>query len=51
VVDFGLFGFVKIINAVRKKLEREKPAPAPAAPAAEILLLTEIRDALKDLKK
>lgn len=56
VVDFlivaaAVFAFVKIINAVRKKLEREKPAPAPAAPAAEILLLTEIRDALKDLKK
>jgi large conductance mechanosensitive channel len=51
VVDFllvaiAIFVFVKIINTAKAKFETENPAP-PAAPSEEILLLREIRDALK----
>lgn len=50
VIDFVIIGFcvfmvVKAYNSMQKK-EEEKPAE-PAAPAADIVLLTEIRDALK----
>lgn len=44
-VALALFGIVKSVNKM-KKAEAEAPA-APAAPAADIVLLTEIRDALK----
>jgi large conductance mechanosensitive channel len=42
IVAFAIFLFVKIIN----KLHRKEEA-APAAPSAEVLLLTEIRDAVR----
>lgn len=47
IIDFTLIAFavfvaVKLINRLQRKREE-----APAAPAAEIVLLTEIRDALK----
>lgn len=45
IVAFVLFLIVKGINASKKK-EEVKPA-APAAPPADIQLLTEIRDLLK----
>ncbi len=51
IVDFALialcvFIMIKLINSLRKK---QKDAPAePVAPAADIALLTEIRDLLKD---
>lgn len=45
IVAFALFMVVKGINLARKK-EAEKPAE-PEAPAADVLLLTEIRDLLK----
>ena len=50
VVDFLIIAFViflaiKAINAAKKK-EEVAPAP-PAAPPADIVLLTEIRDLLK----
>ncbi|MGC4022271.1 MAG: large conductance mechanosensitive channel protein MscL [Cyclobacteriaceae bacterium] len=45
IVAFVLFLIVKGINASQKK-EAEAPA-APAAPPADIQLLTEIRDLLK----
>ena len=49
VIDFTLVAFtvfmaIKLINRMQRKREQ---APAPAAPAPEIVLLTEIRDALK----
>lgn len=49
IVAFAVFLLVKGINALnsRKKEEPAKPA-APAAPPADIQLLTEIRDLLKD---
>ena len=55
IIDFLLiavvvFAMVKVMNTVRDRLEKkEEPAPeAPPAPSAEELLLTEIRDLLKD---
>ena len=51
IIDFLLvalvvFAIVKTMNAMKKK-EEEAPA-APPAPSAEEVLLTEIRDLLKD---
>ena len=54
IIDFVLIAFVvfmmlKIMNAAKRKKE-EAPAepPAPPAPSKEEILLTEIRDLLKD---
>lgn len=51
VVDFflvalSIFFMVKVMNKLKKK-EEEKPA-APAAPPQDVVLLTEIRDLLKE---
>jgi len=43
IVAFVLFLVIKAINRVRKPA----PAPAPAVPSDEVVLLTEIRDALR----
>ena len=57
VVDFTILAFcvfmmVKIMNKLMKKEEaKPAPAPAPPAPSKEEVLLTEIRDLLKDQKK
>ena len=58
IIDFILIAFVvfmvvKLMNAAKDKLtkkEEEAPAeePAPPAPSAEEVLLTEIRDLLKE---
>ena len=45
IVAFAVFLLVKGINNLRRK-EEEKPAE-PAKPSDEVVLLTEIRDALK----
>lgn len=46
IMAFVLFCFVKVINRMRKK---EEAAPvAPPAPSAQEVLLTEIRDLLKE---
>ena len=58
VVDFAILAFcvfilVKAINSLNKKKEAPAPAPAPALepePSKEELLLTEIRDLLKERK-
>ena len=50
IIAFAVFLLVKGVNALanaRKKEEEAKPA-APAAPPADIQLLTEIRDLLKE---
>lgn len=49
IIAFAIFMFVKAINKMQKKKE-EAPA-APPAPPKEEVLLTEIRDILKDIKK
>jgi large conductance mechanosensitive channel len=45
ILAFIIFLMVKAVNNLRRRLEREKPA-APAAPPADVALLTEIRDLL-----
>lgn len=50
IVAIAVFLFVKLINKMNKKKE-EAPAPAaPPAPSKEEVLLTEIRDLLKEKK-
>ena len=44
IVAFVLFLIVKLMNAVRRR--EVPPAPEPAAPSREEMLLTEIRDLL-----
>ena len=57
VVDFTILAFcvfmmVKVMNKLMKKEEKKPaPAPAPPVPTKEELLLTEIRDLLKEQKK
>ncbi len=46
IVAFAIFMAIKVINNLKKK-EEEKPA-APPEPSKEELLLTEIRDILKE---
>ena len=55
IIDFILialivFGIVKMVNRLNRKKVEEEPAPAPAEPepTKEELLLTEIRDLLKE---
>lgn len=42
----AIFILVKAINEMKKRMEKEKPKEAPAAPAASEIYLKEIRDAL-----
>ncbi len=48
IIAFAVFMMIKGLNSLNRKKE-EAPA-APAAPPADIQLLTEIRDLLKDNK-
>ena len=50
VVVFMIVKFMNKLSEIGKKKEEEKPAepPAPPAPSAEEVLLTEIRDLLKN---
>lgn len=43
IVAFAMFLVVKVMN----RLKRQEAAAAPAAPSEEVVLLTQIRDALK----
>ena len=45
IVAFALFLVIKAMNTMKKK---EAAAPTPAATPADVLLLTEIRDLLKN---
>lgn len=51
IVAFCIFVMIKLINTARKKMEKAKeeeaPAPTAPAPSKEEVLLTEIRDLLK----
>lgn len=51
IVAFSIFMVIKAFNSMKKK-EEAKPAapPAPPAPSKEEVLLTEIRDLLKEKK-
>ncbi|NND45745.1 MAG: large-conductance mechanosensitive channel protein MscL [Xanthomonadales bacterium] len=46
IIAFAIFMAIKGMNSMKKK-EEEKPAE-PAKPSAEVQLLTEIRDSLKN---
>lgn len=46
IIAFAIFLMLKAINALYRKKQEDKPAE-PAAPPADIQLLTEIRDLLK----
>lgn len=49
IISFAIFMFVKAINKLKKE---EAPAPAPPpSPTKEEVLLEEIRDILKSIKK
>jgi large conductance mechanosensitive channel len=45
IIAFSIFLFVKLLTKMKKK---EEVAPAPVVPSKEELLLTEIRDLLKE---
>jgi large conductance mechanosensitive channel len=47
ILAFVIFIMVKMMNKAKAQFEKEKEAAPPAAPAADIVLLTEIRDSLK----
>ncbi|MGJ8636133.1 MAG: large conductance mechanosensitive channel protein MscL [Phycisphaerales bacterium] len=47
ILAFVIFIMVKMINKAKKNFEKEQEAAPPAAPAADVVLLTEIRDLLK----
>lgn len=50
IVALALFTFVKAINAFKKKEEKaEEEEPQPEPKAEDIVLLEEIRDALKEI--
>ncbi|PLP60710.1 large conductance mechanosensitive channel protein MscL [Mesorhizobium loti] len=46
ILAWIIFLMVKAVNNVRRRVEKQKPAEAPAAPPADVALLTEIRDLL-----
>jgi len=46
IVAFAIFMLVKVINRLKRKPEEAAPA-APEPPSEDVLLLREIRDALK----
>ncbi len=46
ILAWIIFLMVRMVNNLRRKLEKEKPAPAAAPPPADVQLLTEIRDLL-----
>lgn len=50
IIAFSIFLFVKLITQLTTRKKEEKPAapPAPPAPSREEVLLTEIRDLLKN---
>lgn len=51
IVAFAIFLFIKGMNRLNKKKEEAPATPSPApTPSKEELLLTEIRDLLKDKK-
>ena len=47
IIAFSIFMFIKLINKLSRKREEAQPA-TPPAPPADVQLLTEIRDLLKE---
>jgi large conductance mechanosensitive channel len=52
LLAFVIFWMIKAVNAARTRFDKEQAQEsAPAAPAADVVLLTEIRDLLKNQPK
>lgn len=52
IIAFSIFLFIKLLTKMTTKKKEEAPAPpAPPAPSKEEVLLTEIRDLLKEKKQ
>ena len=49
IIAFSIFMFIRVLTRFKKK-EEAKPAPAPT-PSKEEILLSEIRDILKEKAK
>ncbi|MBW8323567.1 MAG: large-conductance mechanosensitive channel protein MscL [Prolixibacteraceae bacterium] len=47
IIAFAIFMMIKAMNSLKKKEEAPAEAPAPPPPTKEEILLTEIRDLLK----
>ncbi|MBB4658268.1 large conductance mechanosensitive channel protein MscL [Parvularcula dongshanensis] len=47
IVAWAVFIIVKAMNSLQRKAESEAPADAPVEPPKDILLLEEIRDAIR----
>lgn len=50
IIAFSIFLFIKLISNLNKKKEEQVAPSAPPAPTKEEVLLTEIRDLLKEKK-
>ena len=50
IIAFAIFCMIKALNNLQRKKEEEAAPPAPPAPSNEEVLLTEIRDLLKERK-
>ena len=50
VIALSVFLFVRLLSRLNRKKEKPAAPPAPPAPSKEELLLTEIRDLLKEKK-
>jgi large conductance mechanosensitive channel len=48
IIAFSIFMVIKLLSAAKKKEEKAEEVKAPAAPTKEEVLLTEIRDLLKN---
>ena len=50
IIAFSIFMFIKLLTKLTEKKKEEAPAapPAPPTPSKEEVLLTEIRDLLKE---
>ncbi len=52
IISFAVFCLIKALNKLHRRKEKEEEAPkAPPAPSKEEVLLTEIRDLLKEQSK
>lgn len=49
IIAICIFLIIKVLGKFKKK-KKDEPAPAPPAPSQEELLLTEIRDLLREKK-
>jgi large conductance mechanosensitive channel len=47
ILAFVIFLMIKLMNSAKKRFEKEQAAAAPAAPPEDVVLLREIRDALR----